>query len=96
MTRQAVKRHVGEIAREIFNNPPTKYVKVENGAVGFPDYSYWIELRHIPNEGVLIEWVLHLSEKNWITKEHIAQFIEAVCHCRSWGRYHGNQGADNK
>jgi len=59
-------------------------VAVEDGRVGFPGDGYWIDLSDIKNWRDLVDWTHHLACKTWVTGEHIAQFIEAVCEHKGW------------
>ena len=41
-------------------------------------YDYEVDLDRIKSEAALLNWVLHLCEKTWMTTERMAFFIEAV------------------
>lgn len=50
---------------------------------------YEVELRDIESPLALMEWVFHLSRKDWVTPEIIAQFVELVARSKGW-RLHGS------
>jgi len=76
---------IGELAKQSLISQAK--VKYQDGAIGFTDPGYWIELTRIPNRAALIRWVLQLLTKNWITKEMLEQFISAVCYYKRWNLY---------
>jgi hypothetical protein len=41
-------------------------------------YDYEIDLDHIQDERDLLNWTLHLCGKTWMTRSHLARFIETV------------------
>jgi uncharacterized protein YlzI (FlbEa/FlbD family) len=72
--------------------PREKLVNIKDGYIGFNDngrYSYWIELTRIKTPRDLLEWTHHLNGKNWVTKEMLDDFIEAVFNYRKWTLYKG-------
>ena len=40
---------------------------------------YDIAIDRTDSHSKIISWVMHLSEKNWVTKEMIASFISLAC-----------------
>ncbi|MGD9128730.1 MAG: hypothetical protein PVH19_15245 [Planctomycetia bacterium] len=38
-------------------------------------YPYWIDLDRIDTNAKLVEWLRHLSEKDWFTASHVRQLI---------------------
>ena len=40
------------------------------------DWAYWIPEQEIGTRRGIIRWVRHLSDKNWVTTEHIRQLID--------------------
>lgn len=42
-------------------------------------FPYDIEISRIQTEHDVFAWVYHLSEKKWVTGEHINKFIKIVC-----------------
>jgi hypothetical protein len=50
---------------------------------------YEVELRDIETPQSLLEWVFHLSRKEWVSPQIISQFIEIVSREKGW-RLHGN------
>jgi len=53
-------------------------VKVEDGYVGFPKYDYWIELDDIKTHAKAIHMIMHLGEKNWVTKDMLLEMLRKV------------------
>ena len=41
-------------------------------------YPYEIEASRAETPEQIISWVLHLTEKDWVTAEHVHDFIEAA------------------
>jgi hypothetical protein len=39
---------------------------------------YYIDLRRIDTPGKLNGWLMHLSEKSWFNREHLAQMLYAL------------------
>lgn len=39
-------------------------------------YWYPVEVKRCNTRGKMLHWIRHLSEKNWVTTEHIRQFID--------------------
>ena len=68
--------------------PPLMRVSVDwqSRTVRFEPAGYEINLRLIRDEGEILEWVKHLSEKSWTTKEHLVKFIEAATVNLQWMR----------
>jgi hypothetical protein len=62
-----------ELARQIYE---TKDAIVLN--VRCP---YCIDKSQIDTPEKIIRWVVHLSEKNWMTSELIREFILVACRC---------------
>ncbi len=58
-----------------------KYDTLTINVAGFP---YEIPMDEIRTHHDLIGWVRHMSEKNWITTEHIRNLIECVCAIKNW------------
>ena len=56
------------------------------------DYSakvhYDIELDRIDSKGKLLNWVLHLTDKDWMTNEIMSEIILAVDEHCGWGLRH--------
>jgi hypothetical protein len=42
-------------------------------------YEYEIALERIDNPVKILQWVIHLTEKGWMTNELMRQFILAAC-----------------
>ena len=68
-----------------------KRCRIEDGYVvltydeKYPNGStYDIELERIDTHEKLIQWVMHLIEKTWVTKELIELFIYTVCNHFVW------------
>lgn len=90
--KPAVKKHISQVTRQYISQPPTRYVKIEKGEIGFYDghgWGYWLDLERIPNHEALVGWIHHLLGKEWITNEALGQFIEVVCSYRDWKIYKG-------
>ena len=47
-------------------------------------YPYHIPLSRLSSKSDLLDWVLHLCEKNWMNMEYIAEFIEYVSKIKGW------------
>ena len=47
-------------------------------ATGTPGYCYRIDLDRIRDAADLLGWLLHLSGKQWVTAQHMADLIEAA------------------
>lgn len=62
-------------------------VKVEHDGIFFPERDYWIELDRIQDQGDLLQWVLHLSEKVWVDTRMLARFVKLVCERKRWRIY---------
>ena len=45
---------------------------------------YPIDLNRIQTHDDLLDWVCHLSDKDWITTEYIQHFIEQVRAAKGW------------
>ena len=45
---------------------------------------YWIGLDRIKTKHDLLHWIFHLSEKNWVTSDHINKLILIMCKERAW------------
>lgn len=43
-------------------------------------YHYAISMDRIKNKDDILEWVRHLSNKNWVTIKIIGIFIDVACH----------------
>jgi hypothetical protein len=54
--------------------------------IRFEPAGYEINLSLIRDEGEVLEWVKHLSEKNWITVKLLTEFIEAATNDLLWMR----------
>ena len=54
-----------------------KYDSRSNSLV-HQDNSYFIEIKRIKNCYSLVDWLLHLKEKTWITEDDIADFLTAI------------------
>jgi len=63
-------------------------VVVEDGYVGFPKYNYWIELKRIDTHAKAINMVVHLLEKEWVTKNMLLEMLRKV-HRATGLRLHG-------
>ncbi len=46
---------------------------------------YNIAMETASTETEVLEWVLHLTEKPWITTDHINEFVAAACRAYSIG-----------
>lgn len=46
--------------------------------------NYEIELRRIPTELALIEWIVQLSSKRWFDGPLLRQFTQVVCEAKGW------------
>jgi hypothetical protein len=57
-----------------------------NKSITFKPWSYVIELSRIPTPEALLDWVWHLSEKNWMTTVYIRELIERVYKIKGWTR----------
>lgn len=61
------------------SRPMTKLFR-KSRAVGLRDergrYDYYVPLNRCQTSGELLAWILHLAEKNWITKRHLMELIE--------------------
>ena len=64
------KQHERKLARQCFIRG--KYLTLH------VVYPYHIELSRIDTKDKLIEWIHHLSEKNWITPQLIRRIIDLV------------------
>jgi hypothetical protein len=42
-------------------------------------YRYEIALDRIDNPGKILQWVVHLTEKTWMTADLMRQFVLAAC-----------------
>lgn len=42
-------------------------------------YEYEIALDRIDNPVKILQWVIHLTEKGWMTNELMRQFVQAAC-----------------
>jgi hypothetical protein len=42
------------------------------------DHWYEVEVRRCNTAAKLVEWIGHLLEKRWVTKQHLEQFIDLV------------------
>lgn len=51
------------------------------------DDHYPIELDRIPDERALCQWVHHLSEKRWVTRDGIRFFVFKVFKAKGWELY---------
>lgn len=51
-------------------------------------YPYEISLDRIATPIKLVGWIEHLSEKNWMTKILVIEFIRRVCLIKGW-KQHG-------
>ena len=47
-------------------------------AINFNNYEYFIEWNRINQPSKLLDWILHLTEKEWISVETIKQLILVV------------------
>lgn len=71
-------------AAELFEIEEKQYlVNVSNGYIELKirendQYPYEIKLDRINNKEDMLEWVYHLSGKQWITTEHIYLFIKQI------------------
>jgi len=57
-----------------------------NKSITLKPWSYVIELNRIPTPEALLDWVWHLSEKNWMTTAYIRELIERVYKIKGWTR----------
>jgi hypothetical protein len=48
------------------------------------EYPYEVDLDRIETHMNLLCWVDHLSEKPWMTKDHLHEFMERVCKIKKW------------
>ena len=58
-----------------------KLVRKLNGYIDIFDgngFNYPIEASRCGTEDEVLSWIYHLSEKSWVTTEHIRQFIRLV------------------
>ncbi len=53
-------------------------VKIEDGYIVL-DGHYDIKLNRCDTKAKILDWVCHLSEKTWVTKKTITDFIDAAC-----------------
>lgn len=63
----------------ISSEKSSNYITLDQGYVVFVGIGYEIWLETIHNKGDILQWVHHLSEKNWVTPEILAEFIEKTC-----------------
>jgi hypothetical protein len=54
--------------------------------IRFEPAGYDINLALIRDEGEILDWVRHLSEKNWTTVKLLTEFIEAATNDLLWMR----------
>ena len=67
---------IGELTQEYLKRlmqPPL--VLVEDGYIVFTETGESIDLGQIPDYRALVVWIDHFMTKNWITVEHLRQFI---------------------
>lgn len=55
---------------------------------GEGEFEYDIAINRIQNPEDLIAWLIHISEKNWVHKEMLRDFILTVCNEKGW-KTHG-------
>jgi hypothetical protein len=58
-------------------------VVIRDGIVVLND-NYEIELRRIPTELALVEWIVQLSSKRWFDAQLLRQFVHVVCEAKGW------------
>lgn len=68
------------------NKVAAKWMKVNKHSVVLKHggYDYVIDLANIKTPLDLIDWVIHLSEKNWMCAETIGDFAKEVCRAKGW------------
>ncbi len=67
--------------------PAAKRLKIprldrKNRAIDFPASPhgyYWVPLDECSTHRQIIQWVMHLTDKDWMTKEHMRTFIRLAC-----------------
>jgi len=64
-------------------------ITVENGGVVMrwgqrPEYT--VDLNRVKNWAQLVDWMLHLSEKRWMTPYRLRLFSEKVISAKKWKR----------
>lgn len=68
--------------------PPAMDVWVDwrSRIIRFDPVGYEINLSLIRDEGEILYWVEHLSEKNWITVKLLTEFVRAATVALLWSR----------
>jgi hypothetical protein len=68
--------------------PPITGVWVDwrSRMIRFDPVDYEINLSLIRDEGEILYWVEHLSEKNWITVKLLTEFVRAATVALIWSR----------
>jgi hypothetical protein len=52
--------------------------------IGFTDISLWFSLGEVKSRADLLSFVYYFAGSRMFSKEHIRQFIEAVCEYHGW------------
>ena len=76
-----LRQEAAELDRQFTFNPESNVLIVD--AV----HPYEIDLARINDKADLLEWLHHMSEKNWIKAEHLRRIIEHVCFIKGWSVY---------
>lgn len=55
-----------------------------------PNFIYQIDLDRVPTPLALLNWIHHLSEKNWISTTHVHDLIDEICRIKGWDHHGSN------
>ena len=68
-----------------YRDPDVGKITVSNGVLTLGwRYPYTIRLARIETPLDVIQWITHLSAKNWMTSHRLALFARAVCQAKGW------------
>jgi hypothetical protein len=74
-----------EIMKEIEEDK--KYITIEDDCVVMRWRSeYAIKLSRIKSWAHLVDWIMHLSEKGWMTPRRLRLFADVVIKAKKWKR----------
>jgi hypothetical protein len=73
---------------------PPKRASVVDGCIVFQgEDHYYVPLESVTSHKHLCQWIIHLSEKIWVTPKMIGDFVWLVCKEKGWPIYGENKEA---
>ena len=73
---------LAELMAQKRDDPLEPRIDAENQCIEFPSSpgcSYFVDFNRCDTHAAILEWVAHLSDKEWATKKHLQKFIVLAC-----------------